>query len=109
MDEKAFYQYRAVLHNSLDVQAVLPFLIKHRLLTQCDKDKLKNPYVPNSEKVNYLMEMLPREADHWLDDFIQCLEESSEGTGHSKIVKELRHAKQLEPQETKKGYYKHSV
>jgi len=94
MDVQAFNKCYAVLYNSLDIKAIYPFLVKQGLTTQSDKETLTHPYSTNFDKINHLTEILPKKGDGWLDKFIKCLEESSEGTGHSKMVKELKIARE---------------
>ena len=93
VNKQAFDKCYIILHNSLNVQRIVPNLMKKGLLTQDDKKRLNDPDTVDYEKVEYLTKILPRKGDHWLDKFLTCLTETSEGTGHCKIVKELKHAK----------------
>ena len=102
-DTGALLACHVILNNLLDVNTILPYMNRYQLLTRDENEKLTNPYTTTSDKVNYLVEILPRKGNGWLDKFILCLDDSTEGTGHSKIIEELKHAKQLEGE---KGYQK---
>ena len=94
MDEQVFNKCSVILFHSLDVSTISPHLVKHQLVTKSDSEKLDNPYISDVDKIDYLIQILPRKGNCWLEKFIQCLDETSEGTGHCKIVKELKRAKQ---------------
>ena len=89
-----FNKCSVILFHSLDVSTISPHLVKHQLVTESDSEKLDNPYISDVDKIDYLIQILPRKGNGWLEKFIQCLDETSEGTGHCKIVKELKRAKQ---------------
>ena len=103
MDQRALNKCHVILANSLDVQTILPHMIARLLLTSNEIDTLINPYVTNFHKVNYLVQILPRKGNGWLDTFIDCLESTSEGTGHSKIAQELKNAKHENHEERQRG------
>ena len=95
-DTRALLDCHVILTNSLDVNTILPHMNKYNLLTRPENEKLTNPYNTTSDKVNYLVEILPRKGNGWLDKLICCLKDSTEGTGHSKIIEELQQAKRSE-------------
>ena len=102
MDENAFNKCHVILTESLNVQCIFPHLCANDLLTQDEKETLIVRCLTTHEKINKLMEILPRKGNGWLDKFILCLQSTSEGTDHSNIVQKLRHTrKQLERE---KGY-----
>ena len=43
----------------------------------------------NGQKTQYLLDIIPRKEKGWFKLFIECLRESSDGTGHRDLVKEL--------------------
>ena len=94
MDEQVFNKCSVILFHSLDVSTISPYLVKHQLVTESDSEKFDNPYISDVDKIDYLIQILPSKGNCWLEKFIQCLDETSEGTGHCKIVKELKRAKQ---------------
>jgi len=100
MDEQALKRCYVILYNSLHINTILPYLYQEGLISDYDKEKLMHPYSIDCDRINYLTLILPRRGDGWLDTFIKCLEKTSQGTGHSKIVQELESAR--------KGRYYHN-
>lgn len=93
MDGKILHECSAVLCNSLDIEKILPYLSESCLLTNDELTRLHNPYMSNVEKVGFLIDALPMKGADWFDKFIDCLSKTTEGTGHSKILQELKHAR----------------
>ena len=78
------------LSERLDITSVLPHLCSHRLLTTYDREKLINANTTNCEKVNHLLNVLPKKDKGWLTKFLDCLSKSTEGTGHAGLAAKLR-------------------
>lgn len=92
MDEKeALNQCSVVVFNSLDTSVICPVLYANNLLTDRELERLKLP-LSYPERIQYLLDIMPRKRE-WFDKFVKCLQETSDGTGHGKIVKELERAK----------------
>lgn len=95
MDEQEHLQRVALeecnvrIVNKLDVSAILPYLISHHLLTDDDKQVLMTYAKTQVEKAQYLLDILPRKAKGWFEVFIECLRETSLGTGHGDVVEDL--------------------
>ena len=94
MDEEklqrlALEECNVVFVDKLNVSAILPHLISRHLLTEDEKEMLTKFTSTNSDKVQYLLDIIPRKEKGWFELFIECLRESSNGTGHRDLVKEL--------------------
>ena len=94
MDEEklqrlALEECNVIFVDKLNVSAILPHLISRHLLTDNEKELLTQFTRTNSEKVQYLLDIIPRKEKGWFELFIECLRESSNGTGHRDLVKEL--------------------
>ena len=78
-----------LLREKLDVDAILPHLDANELLTVDDRDLLMNITWIQSEKINYLIRVLPKKSYGWFDKFLDCLDKSTCGTGHVDIKQAL--------------------
>ena len=94
MAEQALNQCSAILFNSLDVSKISAVLKKNGLITDFEEEKLLLPHTSHRDKIAFLLDMLPRKGGQWWDEFIKCLNETSKGTGHGKIAKELEGGKE---------------
>ena len=50
---------------------------------------LMNEHKPSGEKINKLVSWLPRKGRDALKNFVKCLEESDEGTGHRTVAEKI--------------------
>ena len=73
----------------LDFTAIVPYLCASNLLTDENVRMLKNISVSQQEKAQYLVYILPRKAEGWFGRFLDCLRQSTEGTSHADLIKEL--------------------
>ena len=85
----ALEKCNVVFAEKLNVCAILPQLITRHLLADNEKQMLILPSNTNGQKAQYLLDIIPRKEKGWFEQFIECLRESSEGTGHRDLVKEL--------------------
>ena len=85
----ALEKCNVVFAEKLNVSAILPQLITRHLLADDEKQMLIMPSSTNGQKAQYLLDKIPRKEKGWFEQFIECLRESSEGTGHRDLVKEL--------------------
>ena len=93
MDKEALGKCSAILCNSLDVRTIAPLLYHKNLLTQEELDMLYYTFASNVEKVRLLMNTLPTKGTGWFDTFIDCLERTTHGNGHGKVLQELLYAR----------------
>ena len=95
MDEEEHLQQLALeecsvsVVNKLDVSAILPNLMARHLLTSDNRQVLMTCAKTQVEKAQYLLDILPRKNHGWFEQFVECLRETSDGTGHDDLVKEL--------------------
>ena len=64
-------------------------MIACHLLTNDDRQVLMNYTRTQVEKVQYLLDILPRKSKGWFEQFLECLRQLSDGTGHGDLVKDL--------------------
>ena len=91
--------------NKVDVNAILPHLISHHLVTPDDRQVLMTYARTPQDKAQYLSDILPRKSKGWFELFLECLRESSIGTGHGDLVEDLETKLQelIQQNNTKKG------
>ena len=87
--KKALEKNYPVLIEKIDIGALLPHLIAMDLLTDEDKEILMNVAKTRTDKIHHLIDVLPRKAFGWFNNFLECLQRSSSGTGHADIIKML--------------------
>ena len=87
---------KAVLRNCsaaivelVDFTAILPYMNASNLLTDENIRTLTSMSKSQREKAQYLVYILPRKAEGWFGKFLDCLQQSAEGTGHADLVREL--------------------
>ena len=73
----------------LDPSAILPHLIAQHLLTDDDRQTLTTFARTQTEKAQYLVDIIPRKETGWFEKFLACLRQSADGTGHRDLVKQL--------------------
>ena len=78
------------LRQYLDPQTILPNLNAKGLLTSNEEESLQNG--TTQAKVDKIKELLPTKGEGWWDKFIDCLKETTQGTGHSTLLECLEDA-----------------
>ena len=73
----------------IDIGSLLPHLVTMDLLTDDDKEVLMNVTRTRTDRIHHLIDVLPRKAFGWFDNFLECLQRSTSGTGHADIIKRL--------------------
>ena len=81
----------AEIFQKLHVSAIVPYLMKHNMLTLRDQQVLTNDRTPDQDKIGHILKILPKKGEEFYGKFVFCLCESKEGTGsaHDEIVKVL--------------------
>ena len=79
--------------SSLNIRAILPYLITNGLITREERDVLLKDCHTDDYKINQLMTWLPKKGPDVTKKLIKCLEESSEGTGHGALAKKVQSLK----------------
>lgn len=77
-----------VIIHCLDITAILPYLMSEDLITDDDHDVLRNETTPRNKKIHHLIDVLPRKPNLF-EKFLNCLYQSSNGTAHAEIAKQL--------------------
>ena len=70
----------------LNVHEIFSQLNQQGLLTPLEKGKLRNDLYTEDQKIDNIIEWIPRKGSDALGRFLICLEESSEGTAHGELV-----------------------
>ena len=89
MAKNAFRKCSAIMADYLDVSKLHPQLNSKGLLTEEDNEKLLSVSLTRTQKIQHLLDVLPRKGDKFLDDFMYCLGTTTNGTGHAYIAKAL--------------------
>ena len=84
----AFKKCSAEVKNNLDVPEIIPHLISQGLLTERDCQILLSNHTTNTEKVHYLLDVLPRK-ERFFTKFLHCLYQMKSGTAHGDIAMAL--------------------
>lgn len=78
----------------MDVEQLLPYLIKYNVLARHEKQQLRLMEHTNCRKVQDLLSMLEQKNTKGQEDFIKALYESSQeqgsGGGHHKLIELLQ-------------------
>ena len=75
---------------NLDIPTILPHLNSKGLLTQKDTQMLLNRSITDVEKVQHLLDVLPRKDRGSFKKFKECLRKTQQGTGHGDILRALQ-------------------
>ena len=73
----------------LDVTEILPYLMSENLITENDRDILKNDNKTTDDKIHHLIKVLPKKP-YLFQKFLKCLYQSSNNTGHGAIASQLK-------------------
>ena len=94
-----------VLMKYMDPRALLPYLIKHRLLTDEDRDFITNPYRTDSERKHRILQRISNTGPGSIHILLQVLSEESEHSGHGHLVKMIRKTIKTKCQERASSKY----
>ena len=90
----------------LDLDEIFPHLNQHHLLTNAEKQELRNPMDTTNRKISKLLMWIPRKGPDALHNFITCLRQSADGTGHAGLADKLEKEERKRWQrKTKRGIY----
>ena len=78
------------LHNELidhiDIMSLLPYLMKHQLLTSNDQYVFANDMLTPSDRAERLLMSIKVKGQEGYDKFVACLEEEQEHLGHHHLL-----------------------
>ena len=79
------------IHGMLDLEQIFPHLYSHNLLTDTEQELLQTSSVHCSRKtkISKLVTGLPRKGPDALQRFVECLNNSTDGTGHHDLAKRI--------------------
>lgn len=75
----ALHRAYADIKTNLNIDLILPYLLRRDLLSQTQVDSLKLPGKSHTKKIYDLTMWLSQKGPNFLDLFIQCLLDSSKG------------------------------
>ena len=90
LEKNAFRKCSVIIVENLDIPTILPHLNSKGLLTQKDTQMLLNRSITDVEKVQHLLDVLPRKDRGSLKKFKECLHKTQQGTGHGDILRALQ-------------------
>ena len=70
----------------LNVHEITPHLNQQGLLTSSEKEKLRNGLHTEDQKIDFIIEWIPRKGSDALGRFLISLEDSGDGTAHGELV-----------------------
>lgn len=82
------WKHIPLIAQSLDITAILPYLMSKGLVTDNDLDILRNEVRTRSDKILHLVDVLPRKPE-FFERFLSCLYRSATGTAHAEIAQQL--------------------
>lgn len=77
------------LRATLNIHELIPLMRKHELLTTEEYQELKCKQT-EAEKIDQLVQILPRKGKHACAHFIQCLESEKQHTAHPELALKLK-------------------
>lgn len=81
----ALFELHPELNTHINMNCLLPYLNKYRILTNDDQFFLSKDSKAPSEKVNYLMTLLGSKDNNTVNNFLRALTEEKEHSGHARI------------------------
>ena len=72
------------------VESLLPFLLKHNLVTRDEEYHLTNILYSPTGRVQMLLGYLKHKGDGCLQKFLCCLNSADEHTGHKELAEKLK-------------------
>ena len=73
------------INQYINLDCLVPYLHRHRILTRTDDFHLQNSSKASDEKVAYLLQVLDRKGVDIVKKFIRALKEEPEHTGHKTL------------------------
>ena len=74
----------------MDTSTLLPYLQREKLLTQAECEVLTCLSKTRTEKIRFLLSVLPTKGQHSFELFVRCLEEANEHKGHQELATLLK-------------------
>ena len=77
----------------MDVPTILPFLIKHGLITRHDNDYFISQAYTNVEKQSKLTCLVVSLHEDCIDKFVDCLSQTADYAPHDTLLKKIQSGK----------------
>ena len=81
------------INSAVDVETVLPYMVKNGLLSSSQHQDLLNPYHTSNAKKHQLTCIIVTLDEDCVEKFLQCLEETSHYEPHETLLKKIRNSK----------------
>lgn len=86
------YSLHPEMKKQIKMEKLLPYLMRYKILTGDEENKLGKPFDSNTEKVQCLLSVMEGKGPEGEENFIKALYESSKesgNTGHKKLIEAL--------------------
>ena len=83
------------IYSAIDVDTILPFMVKHGLLTSSEHQYFLNPYHTSNDKQNKLTCIAVTASEEGVEKFLLCLEETCHYEPHETLLKKIRDGKKV--------------
>lgn len=81
----ALYELHPELNDHINMNCLLPYLNKYKILTGDERFYLSDASKAPSEKVNYLLHLLEGKGSNAVDNFLRALRAEKKHSGHSML------------------------
>ena len=87
---KVLQENHSDLRKYLSLKELIPLLRKLELLTAEEWDEISLRQQTQQQKVDYLVQLLPRKGEHAYEKFLTCLELEKEHSGHVELAEKIK-------------------
>ena len=77
------------IHKRLNIDEIVPYLNEQGLISAEEMDVLCSPYLLREYKINKLINGLPLKGSDFLRQFLHCLLQTTNGTGHKELANSI--------------------
>ena len=77
------------IHKRLNIDEIVPYLSEQGLISAEEMDVLCSPYLLREYKINKLINGLPLKGSDFLRQFLYCLLQTTNGTGHKELANSI--------------------
>ena len=81
------------IYSAIDVDTILPFMVKYGLLTSNEHQYFLHPYHTPNDKQNKLTCIAVTASEDGVEKFLLCLEETRHYEPHETLLKKIRDGK----------------
>ena len=88
---KALRKCSVNLQNKLNLEVIVPYLMRENMLTTTDEHMLADSNKSRTQKINAFIPILPTKGSGWWEKFVKVLKSTTTGTAHNELADELEH------------------